>query len=729
MDLGQITTCIVNAGGQNLSVRKPTGAGMNWTYDQFRRQIAATDTQGSTNSTAYDVENNITTLTNPLSKTKTYTYDGRNQKKTETDELGHTTTYAYDNMHHVTSMTDAEARVTQYQYDARGLKTKMIDADGASVTFGYDSGRRLTSTVDQLAQTTTYVYDSADRLTGRIYSDALNDSFTYDKGSRLLTAKSGRYSNTITRTYDGNGELAAEKTTVGTLNLTTSYLYDGNANVAQVTYSNSSVLVNTYNQRDELTNAKLDGVSVVTYTRDSAGRPTATAWGNGTSEGRSFRLDDLVSAVALVKGSTNLAELSYTYDANKRRIAETNGLTSGESQTFAYDSANRPATWAQGSNSQSWTLTATGDWTSNTLNGLVQSRTFDNAHAIKTVESAAVTTNATGAITKDDTGATYTWDFDNQLKSATVAGATTTYAWDALGRRLSKVVGSTTTVFANEGAREDARAMAEYDNNAFARLYVYGDGARDEVAVMKAGTAHYYFTHGAQFSVQAVTNDAGLVVERYRYGSFGQQTVLNASGSTIAATTIANHIGYTGRYQDETGLIFYRTRMLNPRLGRFVSRDSDFYSGPNLYVAYFVPNGVDPSGMCGFSSLGDFGDCFVQGLKSLANPKVQIVLETAAAVAVLVVSCAASVTVVGAVVCAGGVVAGYAAAVGGSLSAAGVGSGPPTITNTGNNLTAQSGSTALVASGAAPTPVTSPASASGQASINPALLLSPDEGC
>jgi RHS repeat-associated protein len=617
---GQITTYSVNARGQNVSMRKATGVGMDWTYDQFGRQTSAKDTQGSTNGTTYDVENNVTVTTDPLTKTKTYTYDGRNQKKTETDELGKTTAYAYDGMHHVTSMTDAESRLTQYQYDARGLKTKVIDSDNVAATFAYDSGARLTSAVDQLAHTTTYAYDSADRMTGRTYSDALNDSFTYDKGSRLLTAKSGRYSNTITRAYDGNGELKTEKTTVGTQNLTTAYLYDGNANVTQVTYPNSSVLLNTYNKRDELTNAKLDGVSVATYTRDSAGRPTATAWGNGTTESRAFRLDDLVSSVKLAKGSTSLVNLSYTYDANKRKTAETNGLTSSESQTFTFDAANRPATWAQGSNTQSWALTATGDWTSTTQNGVVQSRTYDNAHALKTVGSATVTTDATGAITKDDTGATYTWDFDHQLKSAVVAGATTTYAWDALGRRLSKLVGSTTTVFANEGAREDARAVAEYDNGAFARLYVYGDGARDEVAVMKAGTAKYYFTHGAQYSVQAITSDAGAVAERYRYGSFGQLTVLNAAGSVIGATTIPNHVGFTGRYHDETGLVFYRTRLLSPRLGRFVSRDVDFYDGPNLYMSYFIPNGIDPSGQ---NFLGDGLRAIGDGANDLAGKAVE----------------------------------------------------------------------------------------------------------
>ena len=56
---------------------------------------------------------------------------------------------------------------------------------------------------------------------------------------------------------------------------------------------------------------------------------------------------------------------------------------------------------------------------------------------------------------------------------------------------------------------------------------------------------------------------------------------------------------YTGRREDlETGLLYFRARYCHARLGRFISRDPlGYVDGMSLYRSYFVPNGVDPSGL------------------------------------------------------------------------------------------------------------------------------------
>jgi len=58
--------------------------------------------------------------------------------------------------------------------------------------------------------------------------------------------------------------------------------------------------------------------------------------------------------------------------------------------------------------------------------------------------------------------------------------------------------------------------------------------------------------------------------------------------------------GFTGYVADgETGLLHARTRPYSPTLGRFVGRDVYRYiDGYSMYQAYFLPNGVDPTGMC-----------------------------------------------------------------------------------------------------------------------------------
>jgi len=117
--------------------------------------------------------------------------------------------------------------------------------------------------------------------------------------------------------------------------------------------------------------------------------------------------------------------------------------------------------------------------------------------------------------------------------------------------------------------------------------------------VSGVGTKHY-FHQNHLYSVAAMTDSVGAVVERCRYDAYGKRTVTNAAGTPISASTIGQQRGFTGYYLDaETGLYYARARMYSPGLGRFVSRDPKGYvDGNGLYFAYFIPNSTDPTGMC-----------------------------------------------------------------------------------------------------------------------------------
>lgn len=602
----KVTTVSVNAAGKSLKLRKPTGAGADWVYDARNRISSVTDVRGSKNSYTYDVEDNLTKTVNPLLKARTSTFDARNQRIKDVNELLKETNLLYDGARRLTKLTDTEGRITQYQFNNRGLLMKQTYSDSVAVNFTYDNAGHLKTKTNQLNQVLTLNYDAADRLMSRVYPDGLNDTFLYDKASRLKEAKSARYGNNLVkRTYTTLGQLKTEAVTVGSVTGTTTYTYNLAGQVSFVTYPNSAtaaaVVGRTYNGRGELSGATLDSTTVATYIRDDGGRPTSATFANGTAETRVFRTDDLLESVLLKKGTTTLASFSYGYDANKRKTSETNALTGTETQGFGYDDVDRLTTWNRGGTveTQGWTLTNEGDWSLNVRNGANESRAHDAAHQISSITKTStinVVSDARGRITTDDQARTFTWDFDDQLKSTTASGTTTAYTYDALGRRISKVVGGVTTVFLNEGERDDARPLAEFDSGAFARLYVYGGGQRDQVILMKAGTNRYFFTQNAHYSVHMVTNDAGAVAEKYRYDAYGQRTVMNASGTVLSTTAIANRLGFTGRYHDETGLTHFRTRYYQPRYGRFITRDPDFVDGSNLYGAYYVPNGMDPSG-------------------------------------------------------------------------------------------------------------------------------------
>jgi RHS repeat-associated protein len=65
------------------------------------------------------------------------------------------------------------------------------------------------------------------------------------------------------------------------------------------------------------------------------------------------------------------------------------------------------------------------------------------------------------------------------------------------------------------------------------------------------------------------------------------------------SSRVGNPFTFTGRELDsETGLMHFRTRTYDTIQGRFKQRDPIGYSdGTNLYAGYFIPNGLDPSGL------------------------------------------------------------------------------------------------------------------------------------
>src|SRR5262249_3314686 len=136
--------------------------------------------------------------------------------------------------------------------------------------------------------------------------------------------------------------------------------YDNDNRLTTITYPDGSVVTRAYTARNELDTVKLNSSLVAKRGYDAGGRLTATAYGNGLAESRTYiPLSPLVASITI----PGVTSFGYTYDANRRKLTETDSVTPGASQSFSYDDADRLIDWAKPAGGslpledQGWTLT------------------------------------------------------------------------------------------------------------------------------------------------------------------------------------------------------------------------------------------------------------------------------------------------------------------------------------------------------------------------------------
>ncbi|MBX3178924.1 MAG: HNH endonuclease [Candidatus Hydrogenedentes bacterium] len=185
------------------------------------------------------------------------------------------------------------------------------------------------------------------------------------------------------------------------------------------------------------------------------------------------------------------------------------------------------------------------------------------------------------------------------------------YAYDARGRRVAETTFedgvAETTYFVYDGHR----VIEELDGDGnVTASYVYGQYI-DEVLQMRrdtdpgaAGMEDHYYLHDDLFNVVGLTDASGALRERYEYADYGMPAVYDAANNPLAASAFQNAYLFNGRRFDAgTGLYYYRTRYMDPDLGRFISRDTiglwgdaNNLGNPYSYVGNNPWSRLDPFG-------------------------------------------------------------------------------------------------------------------------------------
>jgi RHS repeat-associated protein len=254
-------------------------------------------------------------------------------------------------------------------------------------------------------------------------------------------------------------------------------------------------------------------------------------------------------------------------------------------------------------------LSLVGDWDSFTENSTTQTRNHSDVHEVESITTGGNTDtlvhDAKGNLTTNVNGDSYIWDFDNRMVSADTNGdsiADVEFEYDALGRRVKYIGDANPHIYVYAGQQLVVRYNSGDSPTASKWRFVFASYIDEPILFeRKTGSAwdRYYFHRNRQYSISALTDSTGTVVERYAYDPYGNVTIYDALALNASNTSaFDNPFMYTGRfYVDKLDMYYFRARWFDSNLGRFTNRDPlRFVDGMSLYRGYFSPNSMDPFG-------------------------------------------------------------------------------------------------------------------------------------
>jgi RHS repeat-associated protein len=227
---------------------------------------------------------------------------------------------------------------------------------------------------------------------------------------------------------------------------------------------------------------------------------------------------------------------------------------------------------------------------------------------LSSVADASLTYDSEGQLAIDNSGKTYTFDYEHRLKTI---GADTTFFYDGRGNRLKANRAGVETRYIYDGA---GRLLAEANSsNQITKYYIYGNGLL--ATVTSDGQTYCYHFNGVGSTI-AMTNSALAIVNKYSYDAFGnmdaqQENILN--NDTKLLNQPFKYVGQYGVMAEPNGFYYMKARYYDPTVGRFISEDPSGLGGGDVNLTAYVGNnpvtGIDPSGLCRTSS-----DIFTDGL-------------------------------------------------------------------------------------------------------------------
>lgn len=569
-----------------------------WTlneYDDASRIITQTNPDG--NSYKFQYAGLTTVTTDPLGHTDTKTNDLNGLLVSSMDNAGTSITYKY-NADGKCVETKGPRTTIRCTYDIAGNRTSLDDPDLGSSQDTYNAFGELISHHDGHGDT-QYKYD----VGGRVVLETRPDftiSTTYDNGWKgaidEVTSVDNIIKSSFSYTYDKYGRTIKKHTLIDDREYEVAYTYNSANHIETITYPNGLRIKNDYDDcgiQTSVSNANSQKVYWKLSKLNARGQIEKEEYGNGLITSTGYDAAKGTISSIFTKGIQNWR---YAFDAVGNLVSRED-LYKNLSEYFIYDGLNRLVTVSKsGQTSLSVTYDAAGNITSKSDVGTYNYE--DGSNKLVSI------TNCKRRIAIWDDIVYNSFDKIINLRFSDKT-MMLEYGPDK-SRVFSAVQGVEWKYYVDNLFEQKMCWGKEYNIN-----YIFAFGKAVAIVTEGENTDIKYVLHDHLGSIQAYTDESGLLYQDLSYDAWGLRR--SPDNWEVFENLTSSHAydehGFGGHeHIDLFDLVNMDGRMYDPVVGRFISADPfiqspDFTQSLNRY-AYCINNPlslIDPSGYSWFS--------------------------------------------------------------------------------------------------------------------------------
>lgn len=493
-------------------------------------------------------------------------------------------------------------RTWEYEYDDVGNLRRQVDPDAGERVYVYSARGELRAELDPatLDKRHTWERDRLGRLTTE--SDVEDGVVTYewDVERKGLLWRATREKDRVVETYRYDDLLRLEgiTTEISERAYDVQWSYDERGRVETLWYPDDALaLRHVYDESTGLLERLQDENGRLLWRvtrRDASQRALDTELGNGIATFREYHPETGRLRRIETSGPRGFVQdLAFDHDA-AGNVIERRDSVLGEHFRFTYDLEDRiDQVLRDGAVVEDFDYDAAG----NLLRTRERSFEVQDLHRLD-----GVSYDDRGRVRETRDGESIEWTSFDLPRSVSYPAASARYLYTASGARAQQSGNGSITDYVN-GIFERRRSDSSYDKGVgVARIYADGELVAERHVDAWSSTRTLYVHSDQIGNVDAVTDDDGRVVERFRYQPFGARVRRDEEGRDVGGEAeLAS--GFTGHDHDATGFVDAGGRLYDPDTGRFLTPDPiirDPYDRQSLNGYSYVENRpltwTDPSG-------------------------------------------------------------------------------------------------------------------------------------